>query len=203
MGRKGAINLFVLGELIRAGKATKEIAEHFKVKPRAVQRRAKKLGLSITKNAALHQAKHILQQDLDAREQLLKINESANRVLDLLEEQLRQDQEEAVNDLAGRIRGLNGGTEHEGQVKGIIADLQLLVMTRPATIDQLFKAQAEIRQQIALVVKVAAELLEANRVNEVHRIIVEEIGIESPECQGRIIRRLQGSNLLLTAVGFA
>jgi hypothetical protein len=54
MGRKRAINLFVLWQLFRAGKTTEEIAEHLKATSWAVQRRAKKLGLYITKNAALH-----------------------------------------------------------------------------------------------------------------------------------------------------
>src|SRR4030043_200875 len=123
MGRT-IINIFEMGELIRAGKKTSQIAQHFGVTDREV----------------------------------LKTK-------------------------------LNGEGE---EVEEIIADLKLLVITRPATIEQLFKAQAEIRQQIGLVVKVAAELLEARRVQEVHQIMMEEIGVESPECQGRIVRRLQG-----------
>ena len=203
MGRT-IINIFEMGELIRAGKKTSQIAQHFGVTDRAVQKKAKELGLNITKNAALHQAKRILSQDLDAREQLLKINDSANRILDLLEEQLAQDQEAGVARLVYRLEALKTKLNGEGEeVEEIIADLKLLVIARPATIEQLFKAQAEIRQQIGLVVKVAAELLEARRVQEVHQIMMEEIGVESPECQGRIVRRLQSSNLLLTAVGLS
>lgn len=200
----GKINLFEMGELIRAGKKTKEIAKHFDCSERAVQKRQRRLELNIAKNAALHQSGLILKQDLDAREQMLKINASANRVLDLLEAQMQQDQEAAVERLKAKLLGLKdylaGGN---GVVEELIEELEGLVVTRPGTIEQLFKAQAEIRQQVGLVLKVAAELFEARRVNEIHRILVEEIGAESPECRGRIVRRLQGANLLLTATGFA
>jgi predicted component of type VI protein secretion system len=200
----GKINLFEMGELIRAGKKTKEIACYFQCSERAVQKRQRRLELDIAKNAALHQSGVILKQDLDAREQMLKINASANRVLDLLEAQLRQDQEKAVGQMTGKLLGLKGRLAGgNGEVEELIEELEALVVTRPATIEQLFKAQAEIRQQVALVLKVAAELLEASRVNEIHRILVEEIGAESSECRGRIVRRLQSTNLLLTATGFA
>src|SRR4030043_2369066 len=146
MGRT-IINIFEMGELIRAGKKTSQIAQHFGVTDRAVQKKAKELGLNITKNAALHQAKRILSQDLDARGQLLKINDSANRILDLLEEQLAQDQEAGVARLVYRLEGLKTKLKGEGEGGGeVIADLKLLVITRPATIEQLFKGQAGLRR---------------------------------------------------------
>jgi hypothetical protein len=170
-----------------------------------VQIAAKRYGVSITRHVITHHAQEMARQDLDARSQLIKINDSANRLLDLLEAQMQADQESAVGALRGRLDELSGHLSEDGEriVGGMYEIVEKFIPTRPQTIDQLFKAQAEIRQQVSLLVKVAAELLEANRVNEVHRVMMEEIGAESPECQSRIIRRLKGSNLLLQAVGWA
>lgn len=203
------INLFEMGEMLRAGKITREIAEHFRCTERAVQKRAKKFGLQITKQAMFHQVKDKVRQDLDVREQLLKINDSATRLLNMLEAQLEQDRRGVVDGLKAKLVQFRQVAQ-EGDVavwgpvlEGVIEEIDQLSITRVSTVEQLLKVQAEIRQQMALVVKVMAELLEAQRVNEVHRIMLEEIGVESAECQGRIVRRLQGSNLLLTAVGGA
>lgn len=203
MGRR-KINVVELGELLEQGKSTAEMAEHFHCTPRAVQLAVNAFRQSVTDYALRHHAKEKARQDLDAREQLLKINASANRILDLLEEKLGQDRDVVVAGLALQLQDLAGyGNGQAEQVQAIIKAIEAAVMPAPAIIDQLFKAQAEIRQQVGLLVKVAAELLEAQRVNEVHRIMLEEIKVESPECQSRIVRRLKGSNLLLTAVGWA
>jgi len=203
MGRR-VVNLYELGEQIRAGKNTQEIAEHFGVTDRAIQRNAKKFGLSVTRNAVMHQASRILQQDLDAREQLLKINLSANRLLDMLENQLQQIQGVDLGILVDRLEALRAGMNGEGEVLDeIIAVLKSAVVINPSIIDQLLRIYGEIRQQIALGLKVVVDINEMNWVNEVHKSVLEEIGVESPECKSRIIRRLQGHNLLLTAVRFA
>lgn len=204
---KRKIHLPELGEMLRAGKSTQEMAEHFGVTTRAVQKAAAKFGEGVTRHVVLHHAGQKARQDLDAREQLLKINDSANRLLDLLEAQMQADQETARRELQGKTRELEDlladGDEGERIIGEMFEVIEKFIPSRPLTIDQLFKAQAEIRQQVGLLMKVAAELLEANRVNEVHRVMLEEIGAESPECQGRIIRRLKGSNILLQAVGWA
>lgn len=208
MGRR-KIDRVQLGNMLRAEVPTKEIAEHFGVSGRAVRKAAESLAQSVTSQAVKHQAKKILQQDLDAREQLLTINDSANRLLQLLEKQLQQEQAGVVDGLKVRLLALEKvlGEDRrerwEVPLEALVSEIEGLIVARPATIELLLKAQAEIRQQIGLVVKVAAELLEAKRVNEVHRVMLEEIKLESPECQMRIVRRLKGSQLLLQVLDFA
>lgn len=197
MGRS-KINMGQLGDLLREEISTQEIAQRFKCSERAVQKAVAKLKKSVTDFAVRHHARERVQQDLDAREQLLKINESANRLLDLLEAQLRQDRDDLVAGIILEVRRLLPETG-----KGLIEDLEKMVVTRPATVELLLKAQAEIRQQIALVVKVAGELLEAKRVEDCLRIMREEIGAESTECAARIIQRLKGSQLLFSVCGLA
>lgn len=152
------ITLLQLGEEIRDGKSAQKIAEKYGMTPRAVRKRAGDLSIEVSRSAVLHQAKVILSQQIDANAQLLKINESVNRTLALLEERL-QDEEGKLNH---------------------------------AVVDQQLKAIAELRKQLELLVKVAAEWQEAKRVAAVQEAIIGEIGRESPECRIRIIRRLGG-----------
>lgn len=204
MGRtKIRIGEFV--DLVRADTPSKEIAKHFGVSLRAVQKKRAKLESQVTECSVRHHAKEIVRQELDAREQLLKINNSANRVLDLLEARLQQDQEAWAEQILGKLAGLKGELDGEGckTLELIVEAIEGLIDIRPATLELLLKAQAEIRQQVALVAKVTAELLEAKKVNDAHRIMVEEIGRESPDCQNRIIQRLKGSQLLFAACGVA
>jgi uncharacterized coiled-coil protein SlyX len=160
MGRS-KITLLELGERLRQGKTKAEIAAEFGMTVRGVQKKASKLDIEVSKAAALHQGGIILSQQIDANAQLLKINESVNRSLGLLEARLlySEDGEEKLNH---------------------------------AVVDQQLRAIAEVRKQLELLAKVAADWLEAKRLAAVYEAIIGEIGRESPECRNRIIRRLGG-----------
>jgi uncharacterized coiled-coil protein SlyX len=160
MGRT-KITLLELGERLRQGKTKAEIAAEFGMTVRGVQKKASKLDIEISKAAALHQGGIILSQQIDANAQLLKINESVNRSLGLLEARLLYSE--------------------DGQEK-----------LNHAVVDQQLRAIAEVRKQLELLAKVAADWLEAKRLAAVYEAIIGEIGRESPECRNRIIRRLGG-----------
>lgn len=49
---------------------------------------------------------------------------------------------------------------------------------------------AEIRQQIKLMLEIASTLYRVEEVANFQKIVIEEIGRESPECRKRIVRRL-------------
>lgn len=176
MGRT-KITLLELGERLRQGKTKAEIAAEFGMTVRGVQKKATRLDIEVSKAAALHQAKVILTQQIDANSQLLKINESVNRTLGMLEE---------------RLLYIDG---EDGQEK-----------LNHAMVDQQLRAIAEVRKQLELLAKVAADWLEAKRLAAVYEAIIKEIGVESPECRNRIIRRLgglQSSGLLFQLDGWA
>jgi uncharacterized coiled-coil protein SlyX len=160
MGRT-KITLLELGERLRQGKTKAEIAAEFGMTVRGVQKKASKLDIEVSKAAALHQGGIILSQQIDANAQLLKINESVNRSLGLLEARLLYSE--------------------DGQEK-----------LNHAVVDQQLRAIAEVRKQLELLAKVAADWLEAKRLAAVYEAIIGEIGRESPECRNRIIRRLGG-----------
>jgi len=90
MGRQ-KISLPELGECLRQGKTATEIAREFGMTGRGVRKKVEKLHLEIGKTAALHQARLILGQQIDANAQLLKINNSVHKTLEMLEERVQDD----------------------------------------------------------------------------------------------------------------
>jgi transposase-like protein len=83
---QGKVNILRLNQMIMAGKSVSECAKHFGVTPSAISQARKNLNVSVVKNVALENAHRVMDQNLDAVEQLHKINKVANRLLDELEQ---------------------------------------------------------------------------------------------------------------------
>lgn len=82
---KPKIDRVELSQMLRSGKPQTEIAKHFKVTPGAISLAKKELKLSVVKSVSLESAHRVVDKSLDAVEQLHKINEQANQLLDELE----------------------------------------------------------------------------------------------------------------------
>jgi len=80
------INKVKLSQMLRAGKAQREIAQVFGVTESAISKAKKELNLNVVKNVALENAHRVVDKNLNAIDQLYKINEAANKLLDELEE---------------------------------------------------------------------------------------------------------------------
>lgn len=65
---------FDLAERMRQGKSVQEIADEFGVHRTGVSKRIRALKLAYSKNVTMHHAGQLVQKDLDAIQQLLKIN---------------------------------------------------------------------------------------------------------------------------------
>jgi len=74
-----------LSQMLRAGKAQREAAQVFGVSESAVSKAKKELNLNVVKNVALENAHRVVDKNLNAIDQLYKINEMANQLLDELE----------------------------------------------------------------------------------------------------------------------
>lgn len=85
MAGKTKIDRVKLSKLLRAGKTQKEAAEFFNCSEAAISKAKRELSLAVCKNAALESAPEIVNQGLDAAQQLLDINKEAHRLLDTLE----------------------------------------------------------------------------------------------------------------------
>ena len=75
-----------LSQLLRSGKAQREIAQVFGVTESAVSKAKKELNLNVVKNVVLENAHRVVDKNLNAIDQLYKINEAANKLLDELEQ---------------------------------------------------------------------------------------------------------------------
>jgi hypothetical protein len=62
------------------------VAQHFGVSEAAISKARKKLNLAVVKNVALETAHKVVDKSLNAIDQLYKINEQANTLLDDLEQ---------------------------------------------------------------------------------------------------------------------
>jgi len=82
---KPKIDVVKLNRLLRSGKSVKQCAEHFGVSPSAVSQSKKNLNVSVVKNVALENAHRVVDKNLNAVDQLNKINQQANTLLDELE----------------------------------------------------------------------------------------------------------------------
>ena len=82
---KPKIDVIKLNKLLRSGKTVKECASFFKVSPSAISQAKKGLNVAVVKNVALENAHRVVDKNLNAVDQLHKINLEANRLLDELE----------------------------------------------------------------------------------------------------------------------
>ena len=83
---KPKIDRVKLNQLVRAGKPQREIAQVFGVTESAISKAKKELHITVIKNVALESAHRVVDKNLDAIDQLQKINNEANRLLDELEQ---------------------------------------------------------------------------------------------------------------------
>ena len=75
-----------LSQMLRSGKAQREIAQVFGVTESAISKAKKELNVCVVKNVALENAHRVVDKNLNAIDQLYKINEAANKLLDELEQ---------------------------------------------------------------------------------------------------------------------
>ena len=83
---KPKIDKVKLNQLLRSGKTQRECAQVFGVTEGAISKAKKELGISVIKNVALENAHRVVDKNLNAIEQLHKINKQANQLLDDLEQ---------------------------------------------------------------------------------------------------------------------
>ena len=85
------IDKIKLNQMLRSGKPQVEIAQVFGVTESAISKAKKELNLNVVKNVALENAHRVVDKNLNAIEQLQKINDYANDLLDSLMKWQRGD----------------------------------------------------------------------------------------------------------------
>jgi hypothetical protein len=170
-----------LSQMLRAGKPQKEIAQVFGVTESAISKAKKELNLCVVKNLALENAGRIVDKNLNAIDQLQKINEHANWLLDLLMNWQKGDGE-ALQVLENNVstKKVRVGDREEFVTEFKFKDPRELAL----------KAMAEIRGQLKLQLEIFQCLYDMKAVQDFQEEVLTAIGEESPDVRKRIIQRL-------------
>lgn len=183
-----------LGERLRQGKNVQSIAAEFGVSVQSVYKRAKRYKLNISKDVAFNQAAAVNQHVIDWSGQLLKINEAGNRWLDNLERLLESRQGETTAEIVADLEPLRGelsAAAAELHLDPLVARLEKLVVYDLEVLDRLPRFIAEIRQQLKLLMDAWKTKYDAEQIAHMQRLLLDEIGQESPELRQRIVARIR------------
>ncbi|HUV58817.1 MAG TPA: hypothetical protein VMW09_01740 [Desulfatiglandales bacterium] len=178
-----------LDRLFREGKSNKEISKIFSCTPGAVSQAKKKLKISVVKNVALENAHKVVDKNLDAVQQLQKINQDANELLDLLMRWNRGD-EAALQVLESQVRKVRVGKTEKFVEEFKFKDPRELAI----------KAMAEIRGQLNLQLEIFKTLYDMEAIAEFQREVLNTIGEIASDVRDRIIQRLKEKSALRSAV---
>jgi len=170
-----------LGERIRQGKSVSEIAAEFGCSVQAVYKRAKRYKMNISKDVAFHQASAVNQQHIDWSAQLLKINDTANTLLDRLIEVIQAKEQKDQDAKLKKIEPLLGD-------KGIL--------------EAAVKIKGEIRQQLRLLMDAWKQKYDVEQIDFFQRIVLDEIGEAAPEVKRKIVQRLKQECAVRFAIGW-
>ncbi len=188
---KSRIDDKLLLQLVRNGGTVSGIARKLGVAKGTVSTRLKALKVAINRNVTIRAAHKIVDREINALDQLQKINQDANELLDLLMRWNRGD-EEALRVLESQVRKIKvrGREEEITQYRG--KDPRELAL----------KAMQEIREQLKLQYDIFRTFYDMQAVQEFQTEVLEMIGSVSPEAREGIIRRLTERNALRSAVDF-
>jgi len=180
-----------LEQLVREGNGVSEIARKLGVSNGAVSKRLKALNVAITRDVILHHAGEIVEKKLDAIEQIQKINECANELLDLLMRWNRGD-EGALQILESQVRKVKFRGSEEEITEYKFKDPRELAL----------KAMAEIRGQLALQLDIFRALYDMAAVAEFQKEVLIAIGEVSADVRNKIIHNLQKARAIRSTLDF-
>jgi predicted transcriptional regulator len=163
------------------------------VSRQAVSKRLQELRGKTTKVIVAKKIEQVVDRKLDAVEQLQKINEDANELLDLLM-RWNRGEDEALQVLESQVNlkkvRVNGEEEFVKEYK--FKDPRELAL----------KAMAEIRGQLKLQLDIFQCLYDLKAVQEFQDEVLSAIGDAAPDVRDRIIRNLNQKRTVRSAVKF-
>ncbi|MBN1829840.1 MAG: hypothetical protein JW884_11960 [Deltaproteobacteria bacterium] len=188
---KPKIDRIKLNQMLRSGKSQREAAQVFGVSEGAISKAKKELNVAVVKNISLESAHKVVDDNLNAVQQLQKINDYANELLDLLMKWNRGD-ETALQVLESQVatKKVRVGSEEEFVKEYRFKDPRELAL----------KAMAEIRGQLNLQLDIFKTLYDLQAIKEFQEEVLTAIGEESRNVRDRIINRLKERRALRATV---
>ena len=182
---KSVIDDNQLLQLIRNGDTVSEAAGKLGVGLAAVSKRLKRLNVAISRNVTLRVAHKIVDREINALDQLQKINRDANELLDLLM-RWNRGEEDALQVLESQARKIKVRGQKEEISEYRFKDPRELAL----------KAMGEIRGQLKLQLEIFQALFDMQAVRQFQSEVLEVIASVSTEARNEIIRRLTERNAL-------
>lgn len=142
--------------------------------------RLKALNEAITKDVTLRNAGEIVEKEINAIDQLQRINTHANEILDLLM-RWQRGEPEALRILESQVRLVKVNDEEEPVKEFKFKDPRELAL----------KAMQEIRGQLKLQLEIFQCLFDIKAVAAFQEEVLDAIGRAAPEIRDRIVRNLQ------------
>ena len=188
---KPKVDRVKLSKMLRSGKSQAEAARIFGVSRAAINKAAKELNLNVVKSVALENAGRIVSKNLDTIDQLQKINDYANELLDTLMNWSRGD-DEALQILESQVRKVRIG---KGEAPETIKQYKFKDPRELA-----LKAMQEIRGQLNLQLEIFQTLYDMRAVEEFQKEVLQVIGEIDAEVRNEIIGRLNKRRAIRAAV---
>jgi len=169
-----------------------DAAKELGVSRQAVSQRLQELRGKTTKVVAAKRISEVVDRKIDAMEQLTRINEHANEILELVMRWGRGD-DEALQVLESQVKWVRVGEGEEFEVKEVkFKDPRELAL----------KACAEIRGQLKLQLEIFQTLFSLQAAEEFQDVVLETIAEVDPGVRSEIIRRLNAKRAIRSAVKF-
>ena len=169
-----------LEKAIQDGLSVTQAARRLGCTKGGVSKRLKALKIAVVKDSTMRHAGEIVEKRLDAIDQIKKINDYANELLDLLMRWNRGD-DQALQILESQVRKVKiRGTEKEIEEYKFKDPRELALM-----------AMREIRGQIQLQFEIFQGLYDMQAVAEFQKEVLDAIGRCSPELKQQIVEELK------------
>ncbi len=176
-------------QLIRDGDTVSEAARKLGVGRAAVSKRLQRLNIAISRSVTIRAAHKIVDREINALDQLQKINRDANELLDLLM-RWNRGENDALQILESQVRKIRVRGREEESTEYKFKDPRELAL----------KAMQEIRSQLKLQLDIFQALFDMQAVQQFQAEVLEVIGSVSTEARDEIIRRLTERNALRSAL---
>ena len=172
-------------QLIRNGDTVSEAARKLGVNKATVSVRLKDLKVAINRNVTIRAANKIVDREINALDQLQKINRDANELLDLLM-RWNRGEDAALQVLESQVRKIKVRGQEEEITEYRFKDPRELAL----------KAMQEIRGQLKLQLEIFQALFDMQAVKQFQAEVLEVIASVSTQARDEIIRRLTERNAL-------
>jgi predicted transcriptional regulator len=168
-----------------------DVAKHFGVTRQAVHQRIKQLRGETTKVVVARKIHTAVKSKLDAMDQLRKVNDYANELLDLCMRWQRGD-DEALQILEGQMKKVRIGKTEKFVEEFKFKDPR----------DVALKAMAEIRGQLKLQLDIFQALYDLQAAQEFQEEVLAAIEEVAPDVRAKIVRRINQKRAIRSAVRF-